>query len=66
MSTLTKWCQENHVSLNIGKNKELVVDFMRQSRESVKIMRPLKEFLKTTARPPPRSEDSEELKNKQF
>ncbi len=33
VSTLTKWCQENHVSLNINKNKELVVDYRRQSRE---------------------------------
>ncbi len=27
VSTLTKWCQENHLSLNIDKTKELVVDF---------------------------------------
>ncbi len=26
VSTLTKWCQENHLSLNIDKTKELVVD----------------------------------------
>ncbi len=32
MSTLTKWCQENDLSLNIDKTKELVVDFRRQSR----------------------------------
>ncbi len=32
-STLTKWCQENHLSLIIDKTKELVVDFRRQSRE---------------------------------
>ncbi len=32
VSTLTKWCQENHLSLNINKTKELVVDFRRQSR----------------------------------
>ncbi len=32
VSTLTKWCQENHLSLNIDTNKELVVDFRRQSR----------------------------------
>ncbi len=30
--SLTKWCQENHLSLNIIKTKELVVDFWRQSR----------------------------------
>ncbi len=33
VSTLTKWCQENHLSLNIDKTKELVVDYRRQSRE---------------------------------
>ncbi len=33
VSALTKWCQENHLSLNIDKTKELVVDFRRQSRE---------------------------------
>ncbi len=27
VSTLTKWCQENHLSLNIDKTKELVVDY---------------------------------------
>ncbi len=32
VSTLTKWCQVNHLSLNIDKTKELVVDFRRQSR----------------------------------
>ncbi len=37
MSTLTKWCQENHHSLNIDKTKELVVDFRRQSREHTPI-----------------------------
>ncbi len=37
MSTLTKWCQENHLSLNIVKTKELVVDYRRQSREHTPI-----------------------------
>ncbi len=37
MSTLTKWCQENHLSLNIDKTKELVVDFRRQSTEHTAI-----------------------------
>ncbi len=37
VSTLTKWCQENHLSLNIEKTKELVVDFRRQSREHTPI-----------------------------
>ncbi len=33
VSTLTKCCQENHLSLNSDKTKELEVDFRRQSRE---------------------------------
>ncbi len=37
VSTLTKWCQENHLSLNIVKTKELVVDYRRQSREHTPI-----------------------------
>ncbi len=37
VSTLTKWCQKNHLSLNIDKTKELVVDFRRQSREHTPI-----------------------------
>ncbi len=37
VSTLTKWCQENHLSLNIDKTKELVVDYRRQSREHTTI-----------------------------
>ncbi len=37
VSTLTKWCQENHPSLNIDKTKELVVDYRRQSREHTPI-----------------------------
>ncbi len=37
VSTLTKWCQENHLSLNIDKTKELVVNFRRQSREHTPI-----------------------------
>ncbi len=37
VSTLTKWCQENHLSLDIDKTKELVVDFRRQSREHTPI-----------------------------
>ncbi len=37
VSTLTKWCQENHHSLNIDKTKELVVDYRRQSREHTPI-----------------------------
>ncbi len=37
VSTLTKWCQENHLSLNIDKTKELVVDYRRQSRKHTPI-----------------------------
>ncbi len=37
VSTLTKWCQENHLSLSIDKTKEQVVDFRRQSREHTSI-----------------------------
>ncbi len=37
VSILTKWCQENHLSLNIDKTKELVVDYRRQSREHTPI-----------------------------
>ncbi len=37
VSTLSKWCQENHLSLNIDKTKELVVDYRRQSREHTPI-----------------------------
>ncbi len=37
VSTLTKWCQENHLSLNIDKTKELVVDYRRQRREHTPI-----------------------------
>ncbi len=35
---LTHWCQENHLSLNINKTKELVVDFRRQKREHTPII----------------------------
>ncbi len=40
VSTLIKWCQENHLSLNIDKTKggwTKVVDFRRQSREHTPI-----------------------------
>ncbi len=35
---LTHWCQETHLSLNINKTKELVVDFRRQNREHTPII----------------------------
>ncbi len=41
VNTLTKWCQENHLSLNIDKTNELVVDFSRQSREHTPSPSPL-------------------------
>ncbi|XP_051517576.1 uncharacterized protein LOC127419842 [Myxocyprinus asiaticus] len=31
--TLTHWCQEHNLSLNVSKTKELVVDFRRKDRE---------------------------------
>ncbi len=37
VSTLIKWCQVNHLSFNIDKTKELVVDFRRQSTEHTPI-----------------------------
>ena len=30
---LAEWCQENNLSLNINKTKELIVDFRKQQRE---------------------------------
>ncbi len=35
---LTRWCQENHLSLNINKTNELVMDFRRQKREHTPII----------------------------
>ncbi len=37
VQALTRWCQENHLSHNINKTKELVVDFRRQKREHTPI-----------------------------
>ncbi len=37
VQALTRWCQENHLSHNINKTKELVVDFKRQKREHTPI-----------------------------
>ncbi len=37
VSNLTKWFQQNHLSLNIYKTKELVVDLRRESREHTPI-----------------------------
>ncbi len=31
---LTKWCQENHLSLNIDKTKELLVDFQKTEQRT--------------------------------
>ncbi len=31
--TLTNWCHNNNLSLNISKTKELVVDFRRRTSE---------------------------------
>ena len=27
------WCQENNLTLNVGKTKEMIVDFRKQQRE---------------------------------
>ena len=34
---LAEWCQENNLSLNVNKIKELIVDFRRQQREHAPI-----------------------------
>jgi hypothetical protein len=31
------WCQENNLSLNVNKTKELIVDFRKQQREHAPI-----------------------------
>ena len=31
--TLGVWCQENNLSLNVSKTKEMIVDFRKQQRE---------------------------------
>lgn len=31
MENLVKWCQDNNLSLNFSKMKELVIDFRKQS-----------------------------------
>ena len=30
---LRVWCQENNLSLNVNKTKEMIVDFRKQQRE---------------------------------
>ena len=37
MRALAEWCQENYLSLNINKIKELIVDFRRKQREHTPI-----------------------------
>ena len=32
VSALADWCQENNLSLNVNKTKELVVNFRKQQR----------------------------------
>ena len=34
---LAEWCQENNLSLNVNKTKELIVDFRKQQREHAPI-----------------------------
>jgi hypothetical protein len=31
------WCQENNLSLNVNKTKEMIVDFRKQQREHLPI-----------------------------
>jgi hypothetical protein len=33
VSALGVWCQENNLTLNVNKTKELIVDFRKQQRE---------------------------------
>src|SRR4029434_3354961 len=33
VDTLTTWCQDNHLSLNIRKTKEMIVDYRRRQVE---------------------------------
>ena len=37
VSELALWCQDNNLSLNVSKTKELIVDFRKQSREHAPI-----------------------------
>ena len=34
---LAEWCQENNLSLNVNKTKELIVDFRKHKREHAPI-----------------------------
>ena len=33
MRALGVWCQENNISLNVNKTKEMIMDFRKQQRE---------------------------------
>ena len=33
VDTLTTWCQDNNLSLNISKTKEMIVDYRRRQKE---------------------------------
>ena len=37
IGTLTQWCQDNNLELNVGKTKELIVDFRRTKGEHAPI-----------------------------
>jgi hypothetical protein len=41
LSALAEWCQENNLSLNVNKTKELIMDFQRQQREYAPTTGPL-------------------------
>jgi hypothetical protein len=38
---LAEWCQENNLSLNINKTKELILDFRKKQREHAPIHAPI-------------------------
>ena len=33
VDTLTSWCQDNNLSLNVSKTKEMIVDYRRRQEE---------------------------------
>ena len=37
VNELALWCQDNNLSLNVNKTKELIVDFRKQRREHATI-----------------------------
>jgi hypothetical protein len=37
VKALAEWCQENNLSLNVNKTKELILDFRKQQKEHAPI-----------------------------